>query len=257
MPSSPRPAIALFLGGGFDDDDEISSSSSSVPAALRGIGDGPCSLERWLALLLPPPSLAAPSRALLVVAAGSSSERRVRSFLKNKKYLSPSMEIEVVVVGENGKELAATAKAAAGKASSSSSPCSLVLADAAAVPLPGLDLSRLQTAASLLAAPAVVVSGSPLGAESSSSSSKSGAEALRKTCKGLGGVSLLLAAAGSSGGGGGKSCAAVARVAAFDQEEEDGSGGSDLQAQRVAFVPASALESAAEHSGSVRSWLVA
>ena len=235
-------AIALLLSGGFDDAESKLSSSSSSSAALRGIGGGASSLERWLSL--PPSSL--PPRVFLVVAAGAD-ERRVRSFLELKS-LPPALSIEVVVVEkEAGRELATAAGSAA--ASSLSSPsCSLVVADAAAVPV-GLDLARLRAAASLLAAPAVVASSSPLG-KFKRSSSGGADEALQKTCKGLGKVSLLSRSRGS----------AVARVAAFGQESSNNSHDSDdeiFDAQRVAFLPPSSLESAAKHSGNVRSWLCA
>lgn len=231
-------AIALLLNGAFDDEGEgqLSSSHRPPPAALRGIGAGPCSLERWLSL----PSL--PSRVLLVVAAGAN-ERRVRSFLELKRYLS-SLNIEIVVVSREGGggELVAAAEAAV---SSLSSTLSLIVADAAAVPL-GLDLTRLQAAASLLASPSIVVSASPLSGSSACSKTSGGAEALQKTCKGLGKVSLLASARGS----------AVARVAAFGGENSSsGCGDEGFEAQRVLFLPASSLESAAKHSGSVRSWL--
>ena len=238
-------AIALLLSGGFDDDAESKLSSSSFPPALRGIGGGPCSLERWLSL----PSL--PPRVLLVAAAGAD-ERRVRSFLELKRP-SPALRIEIIVISreEGGRELAAAAESAASSLSSPSSSSSLVVADAAAVPL-GLDLARLRAAASLLSAPAVVVSASPLG----KSKSSSGAEALQTTCEGLGKVSLL--ASGSCRG------SSVARVAAFGQESKnskssnsDSHDGEIFDAQRVVFLPASSLESAGRHYGSVRSWLCA
>ena len=247
-------AIALlFCSGGFDDGEE--KLSFCFPPALRGVGGGPCSLERWLSLPL------LPSRVFLVVAAGAS-ERRVRYFLGLKR-LPPSLDIEIVVVSreEGVGELAAAARAAAAALSlsspfsvsssssssssfSSSSP-SLVVADATAVPV-GLDLARLRAAASLLAAPTVVISASPLG---TACPKGSGAESLQKTCKGLGKVSLL---AGSRGG-------AVARVAALGEGSScsGGNGDDGFDAQRVVFLPASSLESAAQHSGSVRSWLCA
>lgn len=237
-------AIALLLSGGFEDDAEPNiSSSSSFPPALRGIGGGPCSLERWLSL----PSL--PPQVLLVVAAGAG-ERRARSFLELKKRLFPALSIEVVVVPREDevKQLAAAAESAALPLSSSHYSSLLVVADAAAVPL-GLDLARLRAAASLLSAPSVVVSSSPL--DRSKGSSSGGGEALQKTCKGLGKVSLL--GRGSS----------VARVAAFfgagSNDSDNNSDGHDdgeiFDAQRVVFLPASSLESAARHPGSVRSWL--